>query len=196
MAQANTNKKSPAVKEPSKGKTTANNNTQADKTLLRKLFIDSIRDIYWAEKHLTKTLPKMMKAATSPELVTAIEDHLAVTETHVERLEKVFSLLDETARGKKCEAMEGLAEEGQSIIEDTPDGTFTRDVGIIMAAQKVEHYEIASYGSLVQLAHILEEDDVAAIFEDTLAEEKEADELLTQIAENSINLEASMEDEE
>lgn len=196
MAQANANKKSPAVKETSKDKMTANNNNKADKTLLRKLFIDSIRDIYWAEKHLTKTLPKMMKAATSSQLAAAIEDHLAVTETHVERLEEVFSLLGETARGKKCEAMEGLAEEGQSIIEDTPDGTFTRDVGIIMAAQKVEHYEIASYGSLVQLARILKEDEVAAIFEDTLAEEKEADELLTQIAENDINLEASVEDEE
>jgi ferritin-like metal-binding protein YciE len=162
-------------------------------TQLHKLFIDSLKDIYWAEKALTKALPKMQKAATTAELQTAIEEHLGQTMEQVTRLEQAFDLMEEKAQAKKCDAMEGLIKEGQSIIEETEDGSLTRDVGIIMAAQKVEHYEIATYGSLVSLAKTLGRDDVAEILATTLEEEKETDEGLTEIAENKINFEAEQE---
>lgn len=198
MTQANSKTASPAAKTSApKAKTatsTANANQKNGKTLLRKFFVDSIRDLYWAEKHLTKTLPKMVKAATTAKLGKAFEDHLTVTEKHVSLLEEVFDALGETARAKKCEAMEGITAEGQSIIDDTPEGTFTRDVGLIVAAQKVEHYEIASYGCLVQLAHTLQEDSIAKILEGILTEEKEADRILSWIAEKTINVESSKED--
>ena len=171
-------------------KSNANTNVEPQGAKMQKLFLDSIKDIYWAEKHLVKALVKMQKSATSEQLQTAFEDHIAATETHVARLEEVFGLLGETARGKKCEAMEGLIEEGKSIIEDTDEGSSTRDVGLIMAAQKVEHYEIASYGSLATLARSMGQDEIAEILETTLAEEKETDVLLTQIAENDINYDA------
>jgi ferritin-like metal-binding protein YciE len=161
---------------------------------LKELFVDEIKDIYWAEKHLVKTLPKMQKAATSEELAAAIEEHLEVTKTHVTRLEQIFEMLGEKAQAKKCDAMEGLAKEGEGIIEDTEDGSSTRDVGIILAAQKVEHYEIATYGGLSQLAKTLGLDDVAELLDQTLSEEKEADETLTGIAENDINYEAAEEE--
>ena len=158
------------------------------------LFVDEIKDIYWAEKHLVKTLPKMQKAATSEELGNAIAEHLEVTKTHVSRIEQIFEILGKKPQAKKCDAMEGLAKEGESIIEDTEDGSSTRDVGIIMASQKVEHYEIATYGSLKQLASVLGLDEIADILDQTLTEEKEADETLTGIAENDINYEASAEE--
>ena len=160
---------------------------------LLELFVDEIRDIYWAEKHLVKTLPKMQKAATSTELANAIAEHLAVTENHVTRLEKVFDLLGENVQAKKCDAMEGITKEGESILEDTDEGTATRDVGIILASQKVEHYEISTYGGLAQLAKTLGLADVADLLSQTLAEEKEADQTLTSIAENDINYEAAEE---
>ena len=163
---------------------------------LQELFIDELKDIYWAEKHLTKALPKMRKASTSEELAHAFEDHLAVTEEHVTRLEEVFELMGEPARAKKCEAMEGLVKEGEGIIDDTDEGTATRDAGLIMAAQKVEHYEIATYGSLVQLAKTLGRDGVAEILQSTLDEEKKADELLTNIAVSTINVNAEQEPED
>lgn len=162
---------------------------------LMELFIDEIKDIYWAEKHLVKTLPKMSKAATSGQLAASINDHLEITKTQVARLEQVFELLGKKPIGKKCEAMEGLAEEGKGVIEDTEAGSATRDVGIIIASQKVEHYEIATYGCLTQIAKVLGLNDVADILAETLAEEKEADELLTTIAENDINYEAAEEEE-
>lgn len=165
-----------------------------NQSALLELFVDGIKDIYWAEKHLTKALSKMQKAATSEELQEAFEAHLEQTKEHVTRLEEVFELLEEKAQGKKCEAMEGLVSEGESIIEDTDAGTATRDVGLILAAQKVEHYEIATYGGLAQLAKTLGRDDIAQILEITLAEEKETDELLTDIAESGINYEASAEE--
>lgn len=183
-------KKKPAVKK--RGTRTVSN----PEPKLMEFFKDEIKDIYWAEKHLVKSLPKMMKAATTEQLCTAIGEHLEVTKTHVSRLEEVFELLGEKARGKKCEAMEGLVKEGEGVIEDTDDGSATRDVGIIVAAQKVEHYEIATYGSLVQLAKTLGLTDVADILVQTLNEEKEADMTLTDIAENDINYEAAEEDEE
>jgi ferritin-like metal-binding protein YciE len=161
----------------------------ADGTL-KDFFVDELKDIYWAEKHLVKTLPKMTKAASSKELKQAFTDHLAVTNTHVERLEKVFDLMGEKAQAKKCEAMEGITKEGESIIEDTEAGTSTRDVGLILAAQKVEHYEIATYGGLAQLAQTLGLNDVVELLGKTLQEEKKADYTLTGIAENSINYEA------
>lgn len=158
---------------------------------LRELFIDELKDIYWAEKKLVSTLPKIQRAANAEELKAAIGDHLEATREHVLRLEQVFELLDEKAQAKKCEAMEGLLKEGDSIIEDTEAGTATRDVGIILAAQKVEHYEIATYGTLAQLAETLGLDEVRDLLWATLCEEKEADALLTGIAENNINYEAA-----
>ncbi len=155
--------------------------------MLKELFLDELRDIYWAEKYLVKTLPKLQKAATSDELATAFEDHLAVTEEQVDRLEQIFGMLGEKARGKKCEGMEGLVKEGESVISDTDKGSSTRDAGLIISAQKVEHYEIAAYGGLATLAKTLGENDVAAILGEILEEEKEADELLTNIAEGKIN---------
>lgn len=157
------------------------------------LFIDELKDIYWAEKHLSKALPKMQKAASAAELADAFAKHLEETKGHIERLEEVFGLLDKKAQAKKCDAMEGLVEEGKSIIEDTEDGTATRDVGLILAAQKVEHYEIATYGGLTQLAKTLKLTEVAKILGQTLAEEKNCDETLTGIAENAINYEAAEE---
>lgn len=163
---------------------------------LLELFVDQIKDIYWAEKHLLKALPKMQKAATTEELQTAIETHIGQTQVHVERLEEVFELLEEKPQAKKCDAMEGLVEEGESIIEETTEGTATRDVGIVLSAQKVEHYEISAYGGLATLAKTLGRDDIAEILAETLAEEKETDEILTAIAESSINYVAATEGEE
>src|SRR6195952_97432 len=144
----------------------------ADDSMLKDFFIDELKDIYWAEKHLVKTLPKMAKAATAEELKSAILDHLEVTKNHVARLEEVFSLLDKKPQAKKCEAMEGITKEGESIIEDTEAGTSTRDVGLILAAQKVEHYEISTYGGLAQLAQTLGLTEAAQLLRTTLEEEK------------------------
>ena len=138
----------------------------------------------------------MQKAATTEELQTAIETHIGQTQVHVERLEEVFELLEEKPQAKKCDAMEGLVEEGESIIEETTEGTATRDVGIVLSAQKVEHYEISAYGGLATLAKTLGRDDIAEILAETLAEEKETDEILTAIAESSINYVAATEGEE
>jgi ferritin-like metal-binding protein YciE len=157
---------------------------------LMELFEDGLKDIYWAEKALVKALPKMIKKATSEELVSALEDHLRVTEEQVSRLEQVFESLDKKAQGKKCEAMAGLIKEAEEIMSETADGV-VRDAGIIAAGQKVEHYEIATYGTLCAFAKTLGEDEAAELLAETLNEEKEADELLSQIAESSINVEAA-----
>jgi ferritin-like metal-binding protein YciE len=162
---------------------------------LRELFVDSLKDIYWAEKALTKALPKMAKNATSENLITAINDHLTVTEEQIKRLEKVFSLIGEKAAAKKCDAMEGLIKEGESIMEETESGP-VRDAGIIAASQKIEHYEIATYGTLAAFATTLGEDDAVLLLEKTLAEEKEADTLLTEAAYNTINFDANQEDQD
>jgi ferritin-like metal-binding protein YciE len=160
---------------------------------LKEFFHDEIKDIYWAEKKLVQTLPKLAKAATSDELRTAFTDHLEETKEHVARLEQVFELLGEKAQAKKCDAMEGITEEGASVIEDTDEGTSTRDVALILAGQKAEHYEIATYGGLAQIAQTLGLDEIASILESTLEEEKAADEKLTGLAEGSINEEAKEE---
>lgn len=156
-------------------------------------FIDELKDIYWAEKHLVKALPKMKKAATSKELAKAFDKHLGETETHVETLEKVFELLDEKAVAKKCDAMAGLLEEADSIIEDTDKGTMVRDAGLILAAQKVEHYEIATYGTLREFAKTMGHDDVYDLLSKTLENEKTTDVALTKIAESFVNEEATAE---
>lgn len=184
----NTKTKAPNGKSDSKKQ-----NAPVEDSRLEEFFTDEIKDIYWAEKHLVKTLPKMQKAANSEELKAAFGDHLLVTKEHVTRLEKVFELLGQKAQAKKCEAMEGITKEGESIIEDTEEGTATRDVGLILAAQKAEHYEISTYGGLHQLATTLGKTDVAEILALTLGEEKEADMSLTKIAENHINYQAAAE---
>jgi ferritin-like metal-binding protein YciE len=158
-----------------------------------KFFVDSLRDIYWAEKHLTKALPKMQKAATSQKLQGAFADHLTQTEEHVTRLEQVFEELGEKPRAKKCEGMEGLIKEGEKAIEETEKGSMTRDAALIISAQKIEHYEIAAYGSLAQLAHTMGLDATANTLGRTLDEEKDTDKVLTEIAENDINWEAEQE---
>jgi ferritin-like metal-binding protein YciE len=160
---------------------------------LLELFTDQLKDIYWAEKHLVQKLPVLQRAAASEVLKNAIEEHIAQTKDQVARLEEVFSLLDKKPQAKKCDAMEGLTTEAKTVISETEAGTATRDVGIIMSAQKVEHYEIAAYGSLTQLAKTIGLDEVADILAQTLAEEKDTDVLLTQIAESHINYEAAIE---
>ncbi len=160
---------------------------------LKELFIDSLKDIYWAEKALLKALPKMAKNAESANLITAIEEHTAVTEEQAARLERVFEMVGKKAVAKKCEAMDGLIKEGQDIMESTEPGP-VRDAGIIAASQKIEHYEIATYGTLVAFAKTLGMDDAAAILEETLAEEKDADVTLTEAAYNTINFDAADED--
>ncbi len=186
MATA-TKKAAPKVRAKTKKQTSKR---QQNDPMLEEFFKDSLKDIYWAEKHLTKALPKLAKAATSEELKNAFNDHLEATETHVERLEQVFEIMGEKPQAKKCDAMEGLSKEADSVIEETDEGTATRDVGLIIAAQKVEHYEIATYGGLATLANALGMDDAAELLGNTLAEEKEADETLTSIAENDINYQA------
>lgn len=162
---------------------------------LRDLFEDQLKDIYWAEKALTKAIPKTIENVTSQELVDALTNHLQVTTQQVSRLEAVFESLGKKAEAKKCEAMEGLIKEAEEIMESTKEGV-VRDAGIISATQKIEHYEIASYGTLKAFANILGEDEVASLLEETLEEEKEADSVLTEIAEYSISLEASEYEEE
>jgi len=154
-------------------------------------FIDELKDIYWAEKHLTKALPKMQKAATSSELAKSFADHLEQTKEHVTRLEQVFEIMGKKAQAKKCDAMAGLVEEANGIIEETEKGTSIRDVGLVLAAQKVEHYEIATYGGLAQLAKVIGNEEVKNILGKTLDEEKAADELLTRLAEGGINKSAA-----
>lgn len=168
------------------GKVKANSNAAEG---LRELFVDSLKEICWAEKALAKALPKMAKNATTEELVTAIEDHTEVTLQQVERLEQVFGLLGEKAVAKKCEAMAGLLKEGESILEETIPGP-VRDAGIIAASQKIEHYEIATYGTLCAFAKTLGENEAGQLLMQTFAEEKEADKVLSDAACGSVNLSA------
>lgn len=180
---------------PAKNKSNDNSEggLKQDTSLLEEFVLDAIKDIYWAEKHLLKALPKMTKAATTPQLKQALTDHVTVTEGQISRLEQVFEMLGKKAQAKKCDAMDGLTKEAESIIAETEKGSLTRDVALIMAAQKVEHYEIATYGGLVQITKTMGKDDISEIFAQTLAEEKEADHLLTEIAENNINMQAEQE---
>ncbi len=167
-------------------------NTPIQSSQLMKLFEDELKDIYWAEKALTKAIPKMIKKATSQELVDALTCHLAETVNQVARVEQVFESIEKKAVAKKCEAMEGLMKEAVEIMEACEAGPM-RDAGIISAAQKVEHYEIASYGTLRQFAETLGLTEVASLLEATLNEEKAADEKLTEVAMDAINVEAAQE---
>lgn len=162
---------------------------------LSDLLEDELKDIYWAEKALLKAMPKMIKKATSEELIAALENHITQTEGQIERLEKVFEIVGVKAVAKKCEAMEGLIKEAEELMEETEEG-MTRDAAIISAAQKIEHYEIASYGTLKSFAQTLDHMEAVDLLEETLDEEKETDALLTEIAESSINMEAMEDDED
>ncbi|HEX2900466.1 MAG TPA: ferritin-like domain-containing protein [Bacteroidia bacterium] len=147
----------------------------------RDLLVEELKDLYSAETQLTKALPKMAKAADNEELVAAFQTHLKQTEGHVKRLDKAMKRLDESPRGKKCVAMEGLIEEGKEVMEEDAEPAML-DLALIGAAQKVEHYEIAGYGTARTLAELAGEDEVAALLQETLDEEGETDKLLTQIA--------------
>jgi ferritin-like metal-binding protein YciE len=155
---------------------------------LKELYIDELRDIYNAETQLTKALPKMAKAATSEDLRSGFEEHLEQTKGHVQRLEHIFDSLGEKPTGKKCKGMEGLVEEGEEMIEETEGET--RDAGLISAAQRVEHYEIAAYGCVRTYARLLGDEEAASLLEETLNEEKETDQKLTELSE-AINVEAA-----
>jgi ferritin-like metal-binding protein YciE len=156
---------------------------------LHDLFVHELRDLYSAEKQLLKALPKMAKAATHEELKEGFEEHLSQTEEHVSRLEEIFEKLGVSGRGEKCAAMEGLIEEGKKILEEEmPDNV--RDAALIAAAQRVEHYEIAGYGTAKTFAEILGEDEAVDLLEQTLDEEKETDVKLTELAESTINADA------
>src|SRR5256886_9510873 len=159
---------------------------------LEKLYISEIRDRYSAENQLLKALPKMAKGASSPELKDAFEKHLKQTKGHVQRLEQLFEQLDQSPKGKTCHGMKGLIEEGSEILkEDGEDSVL--DAGIIVAAQKVEHYEIASYGSVRTFADLLGKKKAAELLQTTLDEESEANKLLNGLAESIVNPEALME---
>ena len=148
--------------------------------------LDNIRDLYWAENHLVKALPKMAKASSSTALQDAILNHLEETKIHVQRLEQVFELLGKSPQAKKCDAMEGLTKEGEGVIETTDSGTPARNLGIVMASQKVEHYEIASYTGMIKLANKLGLADIAGILSETLTEEENSDTKLSQVGEGDM----------
>ncbi|WP_423065039.1 ferritin-like domain-containing protein [Devosia sp. CN2-171] len=162
----------------------------ATEKTLDDLFLDTLKDIYYAEKQIVKTLPKMAKAATSPQLKAGFEQHLDETEGHIERLEQVFELIGKPARGKTCDAILGIIEEGKSIMEEFK-GTVALDAGLISAAQAVEHYEIARYGTLKTWAQQLGMKDAAALLDATLKEEEATDKKLSQVAVSQVNLKAA-----
>jgi ferritin-like metal-binding protein YciE len=158
-------------------------------TTMEELFMEELRDLYDAETQLTKALPKMAKAANSEELRMAFEEHLEQTQNQVERLRRIFELSSEKPTGKKCAAMVGLIKEGDEMASDTEE-TAVRDAALIAAAQKVEHYEISGYGSARTHAELLGNDEAARLLEETLREERETDEKLTELAQSMINEEA------
>jgi ferritin-like metal-binding protein YciE len=156
---------------------------------LKELYIDELKDLYSAENQLLKALPKMAKAASSDELKQGFEEHLEQTRGHVERLEQIFQSLDESPKGKKCLGMEGLVKEGGEVMEDDFDGA-VMDAALIGAAQRVEHYEIAAYGTASEFAKILGETEHSSLLEETLQEEKDTDEKLSELA-KQINTQAN-----
>lgn len=162
---------------------------------LEALLIDQLKDLYSAENQLLKALPKMAKAAQNPQLKQGFEQHTEQTRKQVERLEQIFKELEISGKGKKCAAMEGLIEEGKELMEEDAEPEVL-DAGLIAAAQKVEHYEIASYGTARTYAEVLQMDKAAKLLQQTLDEEKATDQKLTELAVNSINLEAAEADEE
>ena len=162
----------------------------ASEKTLEDLFLDTLKDIYYAERQIVKTLPKMAKAASSPELKAGFEKHLAETEGHVERLEQIFELLDKPARGKTCDAILGIIEEGKTIMDEFK-GTAALDAGLVSAAQAVEHYEIARYGTLKTWAQQLGLKDAVTLLDATLQEEVATDQTLSALAEADVNRKAA-----
>ncbi len=165
----------------------------ADKGL-KELYIDELKDLYNAETQLVKALPKLAKASSNEELREGFEEHLEQTKGHVERLEKIFESLDESPKGKKCAGMEGLIQEGSEMMDEDYEGALM-DAGLIGAAQRVEHYEIAGYGTVLEFARLLGEDEHVSLLNETLEEEKQTDEKLTELA-KQINSEAHEGDSE
>jgi len=163
---------------------------------LKSLLVEQVKDLYDAEKRLTKAIPKLAKASANEELISALQEHLGETQNQVARLEQVFELLEERPKAKPCEAMKGLIAEGDEHAKEDYEYDDLRDAMIIGSAQRVEHYEIAGYGTAIAHARLLELDDVVRLLEETLAEEKAADEKLTEIAESVVNIEAAAGDEE
>jgi ferritin-like metal-binding protein YciE len=170
----------------------ATTKSKASTKVLEDLFLDGMKDIYYAEKKITKALPKMAKAAESEELAAGFEKHLAETETQVERLEQAFELVGKPARGKTCPAIDGILEEGEEIMQEYK-GAPAHDAGLLAAAQSVEHYEIARYGTLIAWAEQLGMGEVAELLKATLAEEEATDEVLTQLGESGVNERAMQE---
>jgi ferritin-like metal-binding protein YciE len=160
---------------------------------LRDLYVDELKDLYSAENQILKALPKMAKAASSDDLRSAFEEHLEQTKIHVERLEQIFERLEQSPKGKKCKGMEGLIEEGKELLEEDAEPEVL-DAGLISAAQRVEHYEMAAYGCVRTYARLLEEGEAAGLLQQTLDEEGQTDKKLSQLAEG-INLEAAQEGE-
>ena len=186
-------------KTTSNGKTTGSGQRTAGTTRsttegeFHNFFVEQLKDIYWAEKHLKKGLKKMSRAATSPKLRDAFEKHYNEGDKQIAELETIFGLMGEKPETKRCEAMAGLLEEADGMISDTQKNSFVRDAGLILAAQKVEHYEIATYGTLRALAAYLPEKKIRKMLETILAGEKKTDELLTRIAEEFVNECAAVE---
>jgi ferritin-like metal-binding protein YciE len=162
---------------------------------LHDLYVDELKDLYSAENQIIKALPRIIKKANAPQLQKALQDHLDVTQTHVERLDRIISNLGEKSKGKKCLGMEGLLEEGKELLQEEADAKVL-DAGLIGAAQKVEHYEIAGYGTVRAHAEQLGHSDAARLLQQTLDEEGEADKLLTSIAESLVNAMAADDEED
>ena len=181
-----------AKKNGKKSASSQSNHVSQEK--LHELFIDGLKDIYWAEKALTKAIPKMIKNATSEELIEALTNHLQETQGQVTRLEEVFASIDEKVAAKKCLAMEGLIKEAEEIMEECEKGGM-RDAGIIVAGQKVEHYEIATYGTLRAFAEIMGHDEAARLLLKSLGEEKDADDKLTEVTPSVVMIEERVEQE-
>ena len=162
-------------------------------SFLQKFFVDQLKDMHYAENELIQGLEELKNACSTEELQDAFDEHIKQTQRHVQRLEKVFKLIGKEPESKTCEAMDGLLKECRDIVSETEEGTLTRDAALIIAAQKVEHYEIATYGGLVALARTMNLDRAGDILDKTLKEEEETDALLTEIAEAYINVEAEQE---
>jgi ferritin-like metal-binding protein YciE len=189
------NKKANSTTASQNGKQSNSKSTNAamESSQLMKLFEDELMDLYWAENAITKAIPKMIKKATSQELIDALTSHLSETGTQITRLEQVFKSIGKKATAKKCEAMDGLIKEGAEIMEECEEGAM-RDAGIISSSQKIEHYEIASYGTLRQFAETLGLTVAETLLETTLGEERAADEKLTEVATKAINVEAAQQE--
>jgi len=164
-------------------------------TSIEELLLSELKDLYSAEKQITKALPKLVKAATSEELRDAFQSHLEETEGQIERLEQIAEQMGKKLTGKTCEGMKGVLEEGTEVVEETEKGSSVRDAGLITAAQRVEHYEMAGYGGVIAYAKLLGLNDVVSLLQETLEEEKAADQKLTKLSQ-TINKQAQQEQQE